>query len=134
MQRHWFPDTVDWQDTGDDGTRYALLSGNRTTPGLVFTYAFLIPPGFWDPPHWHTQTAHVFVAKGTLQLGYGSVHDRAALIAFPAGAFVEVPADARHFDGAEEETIIFGVACGPWATHYVQPGRVPSAGTPVSAP
>lgn len=133
MSHHWAPETIIWQEQGADGTRYAVLSGDRTTPGGIFAYAFFIPAGFWDPPHWHTQTAHVFVAKGTLQLGYGDVQDRGMLVAFPAGSLVEVPGGARHFDGAVEDTIIFGIARGPWATHYVDDRHSPSAGTPRSA-
>jgi hypothetical protein len=30
-----------------------------------------------------------------------------------------VPAGEVHFDGRVEETLVFGVAQGPWAMHYV---------------
>jgi hypothetical protein len=30
-----------------------------------------------------------------------------------------VPAHEVHFDGCDEEALVFGVAQGPWTTHYV---------------
>jgi hypothetical protein len=57
--------------------------------------------------------------------------DKARAQAFPAGSFVVVPSGAVHFDGADEETIILGVASGVWATRY-EDGSKGSAGTPTS--
>jgi Domain of unknown function (DUF4437) len=125
---HWHIDAIDWQELGDDGTKYALLEGRRDR-AAPFSYAFHIPAGFWDPPHWHTADARVFVARGTLHLGYGNVFDRKTLQAFPAGSYVIVPANAVHFDGSDADTLIIGVAMGPWSTHYRDASVTPSAGT-----
>lgn len=122
------PNAIPWDEIGNDGTKYALLEGSRDS-GL-FSYAFHIPAGFWDPAHWHSQDARVFVASGTLYLGYGEAHNADDLQAFPAGSFVLVPSEKRHFDGSHEDTLIFGVASGPWQTLYVDPSHTPSAGTP----
>jgi hypothetical protein len=126
---NWHIDRIPWQDIGDDGTRYALLEGRRDHAGTPFSYAFFIPAGFWDPPHWHTADARVFVARGTLYLAYGEKLEREQLVAYPAGSYVIVPANARHFDGSDEDTLIFGMAIGPWSTHYVDASVTPSAGT-----
>jgi hypothetical protein len=32
---------------------------------------------------------------------------------------VHVPANEVHFDGCDTETLVFGVAQGPWSTLYV---------------
>lgn len=126
----WNPDAIVWQRTNPDGTRFALLEGVRDKPGVAFTYAFFIPAGVWDGAHRHSATARVFVAKGTLRLGYGDRLDRGAATAWPAGSVLLVPAGARHFDGATEDTIIIGMAVGPWTTDYVDSAAAPSAGTP----
>ena len=126
----WHVDTIPWQEIGSDGTKYALLDGARDGSSVSFSYAFAIPAGFWDPSHWHTQTAHVFVMKGTLYLGYGNQMDQRQATAYPAGSYVIVPANAVHFDGSDEDTIIRGVVNGAWRTHYVDSQHVPSAGTP----
>ena len=126
----WHADAIVWQEIGADGTKYTLLEGVRDVVGQAFSYAFFIPKGFWDPPHWHTADARVFVASGTLCLGYGEAMDIGAAKAFPAGSYVVVPAGKRHFDGSDEDTLIFGTATGPWATHYVDASHKTSAGTP----
>jgi Domain of unknown function (DUF4437) len=126
----WHIDAIAWQDIAADGTKYALLEGMRDMAGVPFSYAFFIPAGFWDPSHWHTVDARVFVAKGTLYLGYADEIDKTKAKAFPAGSYVMVPADMRHFDGSNEDTLIFGTAVGPWSTHYVNPDHQSSAGTP----
>jgi hypothetical protein len=126
----WTAASIPWQEIGADGTKYALLDGVRDQTGVPFSYAFFIPKGFWDPPHRHTADARVFVASGTLYLGYGETEDRSRLQAFPAGSYVIVPANAIHFDGSDEDTLIFGTAIGPWSTHYVDKSHAPSAGTP----
>ena len=125
----WNAAAIDWQETSADGAKYALLEGERDKNGAAFFYAFFIPAGFWDLCHWHGADARVFVASGTLYLGYGAVMDRSRLKAFTAGSFVLVPAGARHFDGSDVDTLIFGTAIGPWATHYVEPSARASAGT-----
>lgn len=123
------PDTIPWQPTAPDGTRFALLEGVRDVAGEQFSYAFALPPGVWDKPHSHSTTARIFVLKGALKLGYGTAMDKARAQRFPAGSFVVVPAGTVHFDGADEDTIILGVASGVWATRYVD-GSAGSAGTP----
>jgi hypothetical protein len=60
----WHVDSLPWQEIGADGTKYALLEGRRDVPGEVFSYAFFIPAGFWDPAHWHTADARTVVLKG----------------------------------------------------------------------
>ncbi|KPF68443.1 hypothetical protein IP88_11800 [alpha proteobacterium AAP81b] len=123
-----------WQRTNPDGTRFALLEGVRDQPGVAFTYASFIPAGVWDAAHSHKATARVFVARGTLRLGYGDRLDKSAALHHPAGSILLVPAGARHFDGATEDTIIIGTAIGPWSTDYVDKAAPASAGTPQQQP
>ena len=123
------PDAIPWGSTAPDGTRYALLEGVRDVDGALFTYAFFIPAGFWDAPHWHTQDARVVVLSGSLYLGYGNTLEVGAAERFEAGSVLLVPASERHFDGSLEDTVIIGVARGVWSTHYVDSSVTPSAGT-----
>ena len=121
----WNPDAIQWQRVNADGTKFALLEGVRDTAGVAFSYAFFIPAGVWDAPHSHAATARVFVARGTLNLGYGDRLDKAAARAFPAGSYLVVPAGAHHFDGSDRDTIIIGTGVGPWSTDYVAPAAAP---------
>lgn len=126
----WSPDSIVWQRSNPDGTRFALLEGIRDRAGVPFTYAFFIPAGVWDGPHSHAAAARVFVARGSLHLGYGETLDRARARVFPAGSVLLVPAGAVHFDGSAQDTIIIGTAVGPWSTDYVDATATPSAGAP----
>lgn len=126
----WTPDTIPWQRTNSDRTRFALLEGVRDKAGVPFTYAFFIPGGVWDGPHRHAATARVVVAKGRLHIGYGEKMDKAKTRVLPVGSVVVVPAGTAHFDGSDEDTIIIGTAIGPWSTDYVDPNAHASAGAP----
>lgn len=127
----WAVDAIPWQTAAPNGTKYALLEGSRDVPGGAFTYAFFIPAGVWDSPHWHSTTARVFVAKGQLRIGYGDRADKSAAAAYGRGGYVVVPGGAHHFDGAETDTVIIGVASGPWSTVYLDDSKPASAGTPI---
>jgi quercetin dioxygenase-like cupin family protein len=129
--RGWTVPEIAWQSEGAHGTRFALLEGRRDKPGAAFTYAFAIPAGIWDGPHSHSATARVFVARGTLRIGYGASNDKAAARAYPAGSVIVVPAGSVHYDGADEDTVIIGTAVGPWSTHYLDGSAPASAGTPI---
>ena len=125
----WTTDDISWQEVAAGGTRYAVLEGDRSVG--PFSFAFFIPAGFWDPAHWHTADARVFVGSGTLWLGYGERLDRAGLRPYRAGSLVVVPTGLPHVDRSDQECLIYGVANGPWATQYVEPSHTPSAGTPL---
>jgi len=127
----WTLAEIPWQTEGAKGTRYALLEGRRDQVGTAFTYAFAIPAGVWDTPHSHSATARVFVARGTLRIGYGSTFDKSAARAYPAGSVVIVPASLVHYDGADEDAVIIGTAVGPWSTTYLDGSAPTSAGTPL---
>jgi len=123
------PDRIAWSRINPDGTKFALLEGVRDRAGVAFTYAFFIPAGVWDAAHSHAATARVFVARGAMKLGYGNRIDKSMARLFAAGSYILVPAGARHFDGADVDTIIIGTAVGPWSTDYVDAATAPSAGT-----
>ena len=44
----WNADTIVWQSAEADGTKHAILEGDRHAAGKPFTYAMLVPPGAWD--------------------------------------------------------------------------------------
>jgi quercetin dioxygenase-like cupin family protein len=112
----WTPDTIQWQETNPDGTKYSVLQGRRDVPGEAFTYAFFIPAGYWEH-HWHSADARVAVMKGELQIAYGPALDKVHAKGYGVGAYVLVPKNVQHTMGAKVDTIILGTAVGPWATH-----------------
>lgn len=127
----WRPDQIRWEAAAPNGTKFALLEGERDKAGVGFSYAFAVPGGVWDGPHSHSATVKVFVAKGALRIGFGPVPDHGKAITYPAGSYLIVPAGAVHFDGADEDTVIIGAAVGPWTTTYLDGSAPASAGTPL---
>jgi hypothetical protein len=127
----WTPDSIPWQTQAANGTRYALLEGDRRSAAAPFSYAFSIPAGVWDSPHNHSATARVFVVRGILRVGFGEHFDKSQARAYPAGSYLVVPAGAVNFDGSDIDTLIIGTATGPWSTTYRDVSRPASTGTPL---
>jgi len=113
----WDAKTIPWQRTDSDGTKWAVLEGDKDAVGKAFTYAFFIPAGYWEH-HWHTQDARVAVIQGALKVAQGDKLDKENAIAYPVGSYLFVPANAQHTMGADVDTIIIGTAKGPWKTHH----------------
>jgi quercetin dioxygenase-like cupin family protein len=113
----WNADNVVWQRTDSDGTKWAVLEGDKDAPGKAFTYAFFLPAGHWEH-HFHNQDARVAVVSGALKVAVGSEFDKAGAKTYPVGSFLYVPANVQHIMGADVDTICIGTAIGPWKTHY----------------
>jgi hypothetical protein len=115
---------IPWDGTNVDGTRSATLWGTRD-PGVMFTYAFFMPAGFWDGPHAHGAEIQLFVAAGELMLTLEEPWTAQTALIFSAGGFLHVPAGAVHADGARTDTIILGTTVGPWTTVSHPPPPAP---------
>ncbi len=115
--RAWHIDSIAWDTIFVDGSKLAILEGRRDVPGEVFTYAFYLPDGKWVSAHWHCADARVFVASGTLLLGYGERMDKQNIRAYEQGAYLLVPFKVPHFEGARGNTTIIGTGTGPWCTY-----------------
>lgn len=117
--RTWDARSIVWQRVDADGTKWAVLEGDKDVPGKTFTYAFFIPAGYWEH-HWHSQDARVAVIQGALRVAQGTALDKEKAIAYPVGSYLFVPANVQHTMGADVDTIIIGTAKGPWKTHHHQ--------------
>jgi len=113
----WDADNIVWQRVDSDGTKWAVLEGDKDAVGKEFTYAFFIPAGYWEH-HWHTQDARVAVIKGALRVAQGEKLDKEKAVPYPVGSYLFVPANVQHTMGADVDTIIIGTAMGPWKTHH----------------
>ena len=117
-----FPGTeLAWKDGPPSlpkGAKMAILEGDPTQPGM-FTMRLRFPDGFQVFPHWHTQTEHATVIKGTLHFGMGERFDRSSTQALVTGSFGYWPAGTKHFAWAEGETILQLNGQGPWTITYV---------------
>jgi quercetin dioxygenase-like cupin family protein len=107
---------IEWQEVAEDGSKYVLLEGHKSQTGN-FSFMFFCPSGVWDKPHWHTGDARLYVLSGELRFATNANFDTSLASLYPAGSFLYVPANVIHFDGAEIDTLVRGIASGPWSTH-----------------
>lgn len=116
------PDSIRWSPARN-GISSAVLDGQPSTSGAVYTLALKLSDGAWIPPHWHPNDKRVAVIRGTLLMGMGDSLVHAAASEVRAGGLVVVPANSRHYEGARGETVLFLYGIGPLVTNFVQPPR-----------
>jgi len=114
----WNAQTISWQKTDADGTKWAVLEGRSDVPGEAFTYAAFVPAGFHEF-HAHDTDARVAVAQGVLKVSFSEELDLEHLKPYPIGSFLFVPANTKHTMAADVDTIIIGTATGPWHTDHL---------------
>jgi hypothetical protein len=115
------PDDVKWGPAPPAlpaGAKFAVLSGN---PGKAedFVIRAKLPDGYKVPPHWHPTDENVTVIEGTFMAGKGDKFNADASEALPAGSFVKMPKEMRHFAWAKGDTIIQVHGMGPFEITYV---------------
>jgi hypothetical protein len=115
------PDDIRWGPAPPSlpaGAKVAVLTGD---PGKAGPYVIRLqlPDGYKVPPHWHPTDENVTVIRGTFMMGKGEKFDASASEALPAGSFVRMPKEMRHFAWAKGEAIIQVHGIGPFEINYV---------------
>ena len=101
------------------GAQMAVLAGDPTKAGTLFTIRAKFPNGYKIPPHWHPTDENVTVIKGTFVMGLGEKFNEAAAHEIRAGGFAMMPKEVRHYAWAKGETIVQVHAIGPFEFNYV---------------
>jgi hypothetical protein len=109
----------------EKGAGFTVISGNPMEAG-PYVVRLKMPAGYKIAPHWHPTDENVTVISGTFQIGMGEAFDKAALKAVPAGGFVLLPAEMRHYAMAKTATIVQVHGMGPFQLTYVNPADDPS--------
>ncbi len=126
------PDQVTWKPgppSLPSGAKAAVLEGNPKEAG-PFTMRLELPDGYRIPPHFHPAAERVTVIKGTFQLGMGDKFDPSALNSLPAGSYISMKPETRHFAQAKGNTVVQINGVGPWKLVYINPADDPSKKTP----
>lgn len=115
------PDDIKWGPAPPGlpaGAQFAVLSGD---PGKTGHYVvrLKLPDGYKIPAHWHPTDENVTVLKGTFMAGKGEKFDAKASHDLPAGSFVCMPKEMRHFASCKGETILQVHGIGPFEINYV---------------
>ncbi|MFL6248197.1 MAG: cupin domain-containing protein [Thermoanaerobaculia bacterium] len=113
------PEALVWADGPPSlppGSKSVVLEGNPRADGM-FTMRIRIPAGSALGPHWHPRHERVTVLSGTVELGFGSVANRANVVRYGAGSFYVNPPRVMHYIYYPEATEIQITGQGPWEIH-----------------
>jgi quercetin dioxygenase-like cupin family protein len=125
------PADLKWGDPPpvfEKGASFTVVSGN---PGIAGPYVVRLkmPAGYKINPHWHPTDENVTVISGTFAVGMGEKFDKATMTEVPAGGFVLLPAEMRHYAMAKTAAIVQVHGMGPFQLTYVNPADDPSTRT-----
>jgi hypothetical protein len=115
------PDDIKWGPAPPGlpaGAMVAVLSGDPSKTG-PYVLRVKMPDGFKVAPHWHPTDENVTVLQGVLRVGRGDKFNTEAVEPLPAGSFVRMPKEMRHFAWAKGDTIIQVHGVGPFEINYV---------------
>ncbi len=109
----------------EKGASFTVISGNPAEAG-PYVVRMKMPAGYKVAPHWHPTDENVTVISGTFAIGMGEKFDKATMTELPAGGYVLLPAEMRHYAMAKTAAIIQVHGVGPFKLTYVNPSDDPS--------
>jgi hypothetical protein len=104
------------------GFQVAIVSGDPSKPGSLYSVWLKCGDGFRVAPHWHPSDEHLTIVRGTFGLGHGDTWDSAKGQEMAAGTYVVMPAKMHHFGWCKGETIVQAHGIGPFKTYWLNPG------------
>jgi quercetin dioxygenase-like cupin family protein len=108
------------------GAQFAVVQGNPSVAGQIFTVRLRFPDGYILPPHRHPTDEHVTVLHGTFLVGLGENFNKDALKALGQDGFITAPANHAHYASARGFTEVQVHAIGPFQLTYVHPEDDPT--------
>jgi quercetin dioxygenase-like cupin family protein len=103
------------------GAQFAVVQGDPSVPGAIFTVRLRFPNNYILPPHRHPTDEHVTVLRGTFLVGLGENFSKEALQPLKLDGFITAPANMAHFASARGITEVQVHAIGPFQLTYVHP-------------
>jgi len=108
------------------GALFAVVQGDPSVSGALFTVRLRFPNGYILPPHTHPTDEHVTVLRGTFSVGLGENFSTEGLTSLKEGGFITAPANMAHFATARGITEVQVTAIGPFQLTYVHPEDDPT--------
>ena len=108
------------------GALFAVVQGDPSVAGALFTVRLRLPNGYILPPHTHPTDEHVTVLRGTFSVGLGENFTTEGLTSLKEGGFISAPANMAHFATARGVTEVQVTALGPFQLTYVHPEEDPT--------
>lgn len=118
------PDDLKWGEAPPGlpaGTKMAVLSGDPTKAGSVFTIRAKFPDGAKIPPHWHSTDEQVTVIEGSFGIGIGDKFETDKIRFLPPGTYARMDKGERHFAICKGTTVVQVTAVGPFDLNFVNP-------------
>jgi hypothetical protein len=106
------------------GVKVAVLFGDPSKAGMPYTIRAKMGDGYTIPPHWHPTDENVTVLSGTLIVGKGDSLTKAGM-ELPAGSYMRMPKEMRHYAIAKGDTVLQIHGVGPFDITYVDPSNDP---------
>jgi quercetin dioxygenase-like cupin family protein len=122
------PEAVVWTDgppTLPAGSKMAVLEGSPRAEGM-FTMRVRVPAGAAIPPHWHPRQERVTILSGEVDLGFGTVANKASVTRYPAGSFYVNPPRVMHYLFFPKATEMQMTGIGPWELLTTDPNTAPA--------
>lgn len=100
------------------GIQTVVLEGDPHHAGL-FTLRLRAPAGTQLAPHTHPRAERVTVIRGTVGVGFGSLHDATTMTRFAAGDYYVNPALSAHYVDFLQDAELQVTTEGPWALDFI---------------
>jgi hypothetical protein len=107
------------------GAQLAVISGDPSKAGAIYTIRLKMPDGYQVGPHWHPQDENVTVISGTFGIGMGDQFDKSKGELIKTGGFAGAPKEMHHYAWAVGPTVIQLHGEGPFVITYVNPADDP---------
>ena len=107
------------------GASFTVVSGDPNKEGM-FVVRLKMAAGYKIMPHWHPTDENVTVLSGTFAVGMGENFDAKTMTKLPAGGYVLLPANMRHYAMASTAATVQVHGMGPFQLTYVHPEDDPS--------
>ena len=115
------PNSLTWGPVSNiPGASMAVLTGDPTKAGSLYTVRLKLPAGTKVPLHWHPDSERVTVLSGMLMFGSGATVDMASMKTLGPGSFIAIPAGVRHGAMAKTDTILQVTGSGPMVFNLVK--------------
>jgi hypothetical protein len=122
------PNEVTWGTAPPElqpGAQLAVISGNPSKAGTIYSLRLKMPDGYKFAPHWHPKDVNVTVISGAMGIGMGDKFDEKRGQLVKTGGFVLEPKQMHHYAWAHGPTVIEVYGEGPFVMNYVNPSDDP---------